>query len=250
MTSELPVITPDWPAPRQVHAGCSTRLGGTSVACWHSLNLGGHVSDNPGYVAENRQRLAEWAGVSGEAFCWLEQVHGTVVVDAPSRDRTPPRADASVTRDRGVVCTVLTADCLPVLFCARDGRQVGAAHAGWRGLCAGVLENTLSSFRCSPSEIMVWLGPAIGPQAFEVGAEVRQQFLAEDAGAGAAFVPSPQHPDRYLANLYLLARQRLISAGVTDIYGGDFCTYSDPERFYSYRRDGVTGRMASFIWLD
>lgn len=250
MTSELPIITPDWPAPAHVHAGCSTRVGGASRGGWQSLNLGDHVSDDPAHVAENRHRLADWAGVSGDAFCWLEQVHGTDVVSVRPNGPLRPQADASVTRDHGVVCTVLTADCLPVLFCSRDGSQVGAAHAGWRGLCGGVLENTLNAFECSPAEVMAWLGPAIGPQAFEVGAEVRQQFLAEDSGAGAAFVPSPQHPERYLANLYLLARQRLSSAGVTQIYGGDLCTYTEADRFYSYRRDGVTGRMASFIWLD
>lgn len=248
VTSELPLIAPDWPAPPGVRAACSTRVGGVSSGGWQSLNLGDHVGDDPDCVAENRRRLGLKAGVPAEAFSWLEQVHGTDVARAPVQGK--PRADASVTCDRGVVCTVLTADCLPVLFCSRDGRQVGAAHAGWRGLCGGVLESTLNTFDCAPGQIMAWLGPAIGPQAFEVGGEVRQQFLAANADADAGFAPSPEHSERYLADLYGLARQRLARAGVTDIYGGSFCTYADEARFYSYRRDGVTGRMASFIWLD
>lgn len=256
MSSELDIIVPDWPAPTSVRAGCTTRVGGASVGPWQSLNLGDHVQDDLGHVTENRRRLAQWAGATPESFFWLEQVHGVSVARAPtasaqtvSEQKTgTPKADASVTGQQGVVCTVLTADCLPVLFCARDGSQVGAAHAGWRGLCAGVLERALDTFACGPEGVMAWLGPAIGPQAFEVGEEVRQAFMAVDTAADQAFAPSSR-PGHYLADLYLLARQRLTGAGVRAIYGGDVCTYRESERFFSYRRDGVTGRMASFIWL-
>jgi hypothetical protein len=180
--------------------------------------------------------------------CWLNQVHGTRVVDAAHPDGVPD-ADAVVSRSAGAVCVVMTADCLPVLLCDRAGSVVGAAHAGWRGLQGGVIEATVAAMQVSPSEVIAWLGPAIGPTAFEVGDEVRAAFVGDAAVAAAAFQPSAT-PGKWLADIYLLARQRLQVLGVNSISGGDLCTVTDRERFFSYRRDGVTGRMASLIWLD
>ncbi|UDL04364.1 peptidoglycan editing factor PgeF [Marinobacter sp. CA1] len=248
MPCNLPLIRPDWPAPPHVHAGCTTRQGGVSETPWASLNLGDHVADKAADVAINRTRLATELGLPETAFGWLRQVHGTQVVRLPVPAGVS--ADASVTAEPGLVCSILTADCLPVLLCDRAGTCVAAAHAGWRGLCAGVIEQTVAAMGCPPAELMAWLGPAIGPDAFEVGPEVRAAFLQSDAGADSAFVPSPTHPERFLANIYLLARLRLASIGVTAVYGGDLCTVSDAARFFSYRRDGETGRQASFIWLE
>ncbi|HNQ76842.1 MAG TPA: peptidoglycan editing factor PgeF, partial [Pseudothauera hydrothermalis] len=182
---------------------------------------------------------------------WLEQVHGTNIVMAesvPGERCLPPVADGAWTRQPGVVCAVMTADCLPVLFCDDAGSVVAAAHAGWRGLCAGILERTVEAMRVAPARIQAWLGPAIGPGAFEVGADVRSAFLQHDSGAAAAFVAGKE-PGKWLADLYLLAKIRLAGAGVIDVFGGGFCTYTDAERFYSHRRDRATGRMASLIWL-
>lgn len=236
-------ITPDWPAPAGVRALTSLRAGGVSRGAYAGLNLALHVGDDPERVRENRDRLARAAGVPVEP-CWLEQVHGAGVIDAADW-RPGVRADAAVARDPGRVCAVLTADCLPVLLCARDGGAVAAIHAGWRGLAAGVIE---AAVRALGDSGIAWLGPAIGPQAFEVGEEVRAVFLAADADAAAAFRPSPA--GRWLADLYRLARRRLRAAGVTEVYGGGECTHRDAARFYSYRRDGVTGRMASLIWRE
>ncbi|MDE2599746.1 MAG: peptidoglycan editing factor PgeF [Rhodocyclaceae bacterium] len=234
-------LSPDWPAPPNVHALVTTRAGGASTGPWQGLNLATHVGDDPAHVALNRAWLR--AQLPAEP-AWLEQVHGTDCVVAESAGATGI-ADASVSFEALQVCAVLTADCLPVLFCSDDGKVVAAAHAGWRGLLAGVLENTLAAMHVAPLEIMAWLGPAIGPQRFEVGAEVRDLFVAQDAGAADAFVA---HGDKWLADIYALARMRLRKAGLTAIYGGGLCTVSDAERFYSYRRDGATGRMASLIW--
>ncbi len=237
-------LRPDWPASARICAGTSGRAGGVSRGAYASLNLATHVGDDPAAVAENRRRLRLDLALPSEPH-WLEQVHGCAVVTAaPAEEEC--QADASVATLPGQVCAVLTADCLPVLFCDRAASRVAAAHAGWRGLRAGVLEQTVARLG-EPAELMAWLGPAIGPQAFEVGEEVRTAFVEQQPAAAAAFVPSPA--GRWLADLYLLARQRLAAVGVTAVYGGHWCTHGDAERFYSYRRDGTTGRMASLIWL-
>jgi YfiH family protein len=232
-----------WPAPANVRALQTLRLGGCSPAPWESFNLGDHVGDDPGRVLANRARLR--ACLPAEPR-WLRQVHGVVTVDAANTPEMP-EADAAWSRTAGVVCAVMTADCLPVLFCDRAGTVVAAAHAGWRGLLAGVLESTLAAMACPAGEVMAWLGPAIGPQAFEVGDEVREAFVAASPSAGAAFAAAA--PGKWHANLYQLARQRLAEAGVTDVQGGDRCTWSESAHFFSYRRDGCTGRMATLIWL-
>jgi len=239
-------IVPDWPAPLNVRSLLTTRQGGVSRAPYASLNLGSHVGDDGAAVAANRARLAPALAGAGEPY-WLEQVHGTRVVDA-APGVANARADASFSRVIGVVCVVMTADCLPVLFCDDAGGVVAAAHAGWRGLLAGVLEETVSAMAAPPGRLLAYLGPAIGPRAFEVGDEVRTAFVAEDVVMGAAF--RPMSPGKWLADLYLLARLRLARLGVHRVFGGDFCTLSEVDRFFSYRRDGQTGRMASMIWID
>ncbi|OOE55605.1 hypothetical protein BZG13_14890 [Salinivibrio sp. ML323] len=234
-------LEPDWPAPSNVRALTTTRVGGVSHGRFSSWNLGMHVGDAPDDVAKNRLLLAKQ--VEGD-ITWLDQVHGTQVVHLPSED-PHPEADAAFAETTGQVCTIMTADCLPVLFCSDDGQQVAAAHAGWRGLLNGVLESTLSMFE-APSRCLVWLGPAIGPQAFEVGEDVYQAFTTLSPEAKVAFMPTDSH--KYFADLYMLATQRLQQAGVTAVYGGEFCTYQQADQFYSYRRDGQTGRMATCIW--
>jgi YfiH family protein len=238
-----PMILPDWPAPLNVKSLMTTREGGVSRAPWATLNLGDHVGDDPVHVAANRARLrAQLPAEPG----WLRQVHSARVAEL-GRDANP-EADASFTREQGRVCAVLTADCLPVLFCDRAGSVVAAAHAGWRGLADGVLEATVAAMQVPPGEILAWMGAAIGPQAFEVGDEVRDAFIRQHVQAAAAFVPQPT-PGKWLADIYQLARIRLGHAGVQAVYGGGRCTFSEAERFYSYRRDGVTGRIASLVWL-
>ncbi len=236
-------IYPDWPAPSQVQALSTLRAGGVSVGVYQGLNLGGHVGDSLVDVAQNRALLRE--DLPSEPH-WLQQVHGTAVAYADNVHELV-EADAAIATKPNAVCAVMTADCLPVLFCAQDGSVVGAAHAGWRGLLAGVLEETVAAMAHPSAEIMAWLGPAIGPQAFEVGGEVRAAFVADMPAAASAFRGAGSN--KWLADIYALARLRLRQMGVTQIYGGNFCTYSDAERFYSYRRDGVTGRMASLIWI-
>lgn len=236
-------IIPDWPAPQRVQACSTTRHGGVSVAPWDSLNFGAHVGDSESHVMQNRQRLTD--DVLPAMPQWLNQVHGQDVARLPANESVP-NADAAITRESGVVCAVMTADCLPVLFCSDDGQEVAAAHAGWRGLCNGVLEKTLAQFHCPAHHIHAWLGPAIGPQAFEVGAEVRTAFMAQDAQADAAFRPVG---DKYFADIWQLARQRLEAAGVRSISGSPRCTYTESANFFSFRRDGITGRMATLIWL-
>jgi YfiH family protein len=241
----MELIFPDWPAPACVHAACTTRDGGVSVAPFDTLNLGDHVDDDPLAVAENRKRLGHALSLPREPR-WLVQVHGSCVADAGDiRGRC--EADASFAAEHGVVCAVLTADCLPVLFCDRKGTRVAAAHAGWRGLAGGVLEETIRAMAVAPDQILAWLGPAIGPQAFEVGSEVREAFLRDDPGAVSAFAHSAG--GRWFADLFTLARRRLSQVGVSAVYGGDLCTFSEASRFYSYRREGRTGRQASLIWL-
>lgn len=241
------LIIPEWPAPARVKAVSTTRLGGTSRPPWDSFNLGGHVSDNPVAVNDNRKTLARLIGSGVEAIHWLEQVHGDRVQEIPTKGER--RADATTTTSVGQACAILTADCLPVLFCDEQGGRVAAAHAGWRGLLSGVLENTLARFAWVDT-VMVWLGPAIGPGSFEVGAEVRQAFLARDPAATGCFRPSPYSEGHFMANIYALARRRLEAAGVAAIFGGNRCTVQEQDFFFSYRRDGLTGRQASLIWLE
>ncbi|HMW55842.1 MAG: peptidoglycan editing factor PgeF [Candidatus Accumulibacter sp.] len=244
-----PWLVPDWPAPTRVRSFITTRHGGVSMAPYASLNLGDHVGDDPAAVAANRQRLRR--SLPAEP-CWLQQVHGTTVLDAgtPTQFRV---ADGAFARNVAVVCVVMTADCLPVLLCDRAGTVVAAAHAGWRSLQAGILERTVAAMAVPGIELIAYLGPAIGPQAFEVGGEVRAGFVGPYAEAAAAFKPLPQPVNKaggWLANIYLLARQRLAHLGVEGIYGGEYCTFGQESLFFSYRRDGVTGRMASLIWLS
>ncbi len=233
-----------------VHAVMTTRAGGVSVGAYASLNLGCHVGDDPVAVAENRRRTREQLALPAEP-AWLEQVHGTDVVELPvgyvaASSASPPRADAAVTGAAGVVLAILVADCLPVLFASRDGRRVGAAHAGWRGLAAGVLERTLERLNAAPDAVQAWIGPGIGPTRFEVGGEVRAAFCDRAAGAASAFAPSAT--GRWMCDLTALARQRLAAVGVHDVSGGLGCTHSDPARWFSHRRSAPTGRMAALIW--
>lgn len=241
------LLTPDWPAPANVHALCSTRQGGCSAGPYANLNLGNHVGDTAAAVAANRQRFAELAAMPS-APVWLNQVHSTEVVQLMAPTQNEITADASFTRACGVVSCVMTADCLPLLLCDEQGTQVAAIHAGWRGLCEGIIERTVQQF-AKPASVMAYLGPAIGPAAFEVGAEVKAAFVARQAEATSAFKPASAE-GKWLADIYALARQRLMRAGVSAIYGGNHCTYSQSEMFFSYRRDGQTGRMASAIWLS
>lgn len=239
------LIVPEWAIPEGVAACSSTRVGGVSEGAWNSLNLGAHCGDNPEHVDENRQRVFA-AGNFPSHPVWLEQVHGKEVLKLTGGPYASKRADASYSNTPGTVCAVMTADCLPVLFCNRAGTEVAAAHAGWRGLCEGVLEETVACFADRPENILAWLGPAIGPQAFEVGPEVREAFIAKDAQAESAFHATGE---KYLADIYTLARQRLMKVGIRQIAGGDRCTVTEKDDFFSWRRDKTTGRMASFIWL-
>ena len=236
-------LIPDWPAPAGIRACVTTRAGGVSQAPFDSFNLGDHVDDDPCAVAQNRQHLTRVFNVQP---AWLSQVHGVVVV--PANPDLIVEADASWTATPGIACTAMTADCLPALFCDRAGTRVAAAHAGWRGLAAGVLEAAAHSLNVEPQEILVWLGPAIGPKAFEVGAEVREVFMAHMPEAAGAFVPSV-NDGRYMADIYELARLRLARVGISAVYGGGFCTVTDP-RFFSYRRSPRTGRFASLVWIE
>jgi hypothetical protein len=235
-------ITPDWPCPPSVRALVTTRIGGVSTGAFASLNLGDTVGDDADNVAENRQRLQTHLPSPPK---WLRQVHGSIVVDA-AKVTMPVAADGSVATAADTVCVVMAADCLPVLLCDRAASTVAAAHAGWRGLCSGVLENTVQAMRTAPGELMAYLGPAIGPDAFEVGDEVLAAFVKRDPQAASAF--RKHRKSKWFADLFMLARQRLKTVGVTEVYGGTECTYSDPARFFSHRRDKVSGRMAALIW--
>ena len=292
-------IEAEWPAPPWVRALTTTRLGGVSQGVYAALNLGDHVGDDPDRVAVNRERLRRMLNLPAEPY-WLRQVHGCEVSAVPSAILTQPcEADAAIAWGPDQVCAVLTADCLPVLLTDRAGTRVAAVHAGWRGLAAGVIEAAVARLGVRPTALLAWLGPAIGPGAFEVGAEVREAFLAQDQAAAVAFSPrvptpftgwepdsgqakglmmerkgvreeplTPEHrpvnarraaiphpavgfePGKWQTDLYHLARLRLARLGVSAVWGGGLCTYQDSRRFYSYRRDGVTGRMASLIWID
>ncbi len=238
------ILQPDWPVPPGVRAAMTTRAGGVSRGPFASFNLAAHVGDDESAVLENRRKLKTALELASEP-AWVEQVHGIDVAVVPRPGRGP--ADAVVTFTRRVACAVLVADCMPVMLASRVGDRVGVAHAGWRGLAAGVIEAAVAALDCKPAELVAWLGPAIGPSAFEVGSEVRDAFLDRDSGAAAAFRPG--RDGRWLADLPALARRRLAAAGVADVHGGNLCTFSDPVRFYSYRRDGATGRMAALAWL-
>lgn len=244
--SPLDWLAADWPAPPQVRAGTTLRSAGPSRPPYACFNLALHVEDDTDTVLANRARLRSQLNLPAEP-CWLEQVHGVVVVDA-ARQAGPVRADAAYSHRPGVVCVVMTADCLPVLFCSRAGTTVAAAHAGWRGLADGVLEATIEQAGLDPADTLVWLGPAIGATAYEVGEDVRQAFLQQPMHDASAFVP--HGPGKVLMDIYALARQRLHAAGIRAVFGGEHCTYTQGEQFYSYRRDGRTGRMASFIWIS
>ena len=239
-------IEPDWPVPPGVRALATTRRGGLSQGSYAGFNLGDRVGDHPAHVAGNRAYLRQRLKLPAEPH-WLHQVHGCAVAEA-GEERCDSQADAVIATRPGVVCAVLTADCLPLLLADRAGGRVAAVHAGWRGLAGGVIEAALARLERPPEALLGWLGPAIGPSAFEVGEEVRDRFLAEN-GTVAARAFEPAGPGTWRADLYRLARQRLARAGVTKVYGGDLCTFSDRRRFFSYRRDGITGRMASLIWL-
>lgn len=238
------LIIPDWPAPPHVRALQTTRLGGISRPPCDSLNLGDHVGDEPLAVAHNRMLLNS---LLPSEPVWLEQVHGTRVVDAGAA-ACLPQADACIARRRSAVCVVMTADCLPLLLCDTQGSAVGAVHAGWKGLAAGVVEAAVQAMEAAPGDIIAWLGPAIGQRAFEVGEEVRAAFLDVQPQAASAFIPG--RPGKWFADLYALAGLRLNALGINRIHGGGYCTHRERERFFSYRRDGTTGRMGSFIWLE
>ena len=250
---------PDWHAPKNVRSAISLRTGGVSEAPFNSNNLALHVEDNSGHVLANRQALVTALNLPSDPL-WLDQVHGTDIVYGSNIQSVPkaqgvPSADGSYTDNGNIVCAVLTADCLPVLLCNQSGTQVAAVHAGWRGLCNGILRDTVQTFAQDGNQVMAYLGPAIGPQVFEVGAEVLEAFLAKAQNAEhqqaikVAFVPSSTGR-KYLADLYALARAELAACGVTGVYGGKYCTFSQSEQFYSYRRDVKTGRNASLIWLE
>jgi YfiH family protein len=243
---DLEWIRPEWPAPAKVRSLSTTRLGGVSRDAYASLNLGEHVGDLPVSVAANRATLQSVLG--GARPRWLSQVHGTRVARLDSMPVTQP-ADAAVAVTRGEACVVMTADCLPVIFCDEAGTTVAAAHAGWRGLSAGVLDSTLKAMAIAPAKIMAWFGPAIGPKAYEVGDEVRDAFVQRSARAAEAF-SAGKAPGKWWCDLYLLARLRLEALGVKSIHGGGFCTYTERERFFSFRRDGECGRMATLIWVE
>ena len=256
-------LVPDWPAPARVRALCTTRNGwpdaGLSRPPWNAFNLGDHVGDAPQAVQSNRLALARQLAAHP---VFLQQVHGTRVLSLDEASADGQAADACISTQAGLACTIMVADCLPVLMCSADGKAVAAAHAGWRGLAHGVLENTVAALRtghaalnpqaAQSGALMAWLGPCIGPQAFEVGAEVRDEFVALDAGCAGHF--EPQGQGKFLADLAALARRRLRASGVTQISGNDgsatWCTVANPSRFFSHRRDRISGRIAACIWLD
>ncbi len=247
-TEGLGWLSPEWPAPPTVRAGCTLRTGGVSAPPFDTLNLGAHVGDDPAAVHENRRRLRAALDIPAEP-AWLEQVHGAAVVRlerGPSHGAL--RADAAVSRDPGEVCAVQVADCLPVLLADREGSAVAAAHGGWRGLAAGVLESTVQALALAPERLLAWLGPGIGPAHFEVGSEVREAMVSGDPGAGVAFAANAH--GRWQCDLCTLARRRLERLGLRSIYGGEWCVYEESGRFFSYRRSGRCGRMAALIWLQ
>jgi YfiH family protein len=239
-------VTPEWPAPSRIRAFVTTRHGGVSAGEYASLNLGTRGGDDPRNVAANRLIVRDHLPAMPR---WMAQVHGTAVCDLDALgNRDIAAADAAVTRVAGTVGVVLTADCMPLFLCDRAGTRAGVAHAGWRGMAAGVIENTVAALGADPREVLAWMGPTIGPAAFEVGADVREAFLAAGPEVGAAF--EPHGAGKFMADLYALARLRLARAGVREVHGGGFCTYREPQRFFSYRRVPASGRMGAFIWME
>jgi YfiH family protein len=241
----IELIRPEWPAPEHVKAFTTTRMGGVSEGAYNNFNLADHVGDVPEAVAKNRKRLVEQCGLPAEPF-WLKQVHGCTIAET-AKDQPGCTADGTMATNPGVVCAVLTADCLPLLLTDKQGSEVAAVHAGWRGLAAGIIEQSIARMAARPESLLAWMGPAIGAAAFEVGEEVRQAFIGHAAEDSQAFAKG--RTGHWWADIYQLTRSRLTRAGVGFIGGGDYCTVSDRDRFFSYRRDGVTGRMASLIWL-
>ncbi len=238
-------LTVSWPAPARVRAVFSTRLGGVSQGPWASLNLGGHVGDDPAAVATNRAAISNSLGLNTEP-CWLEQIHSDILLDLDD-PTCPRRGDAAITSTPGRVATVMVADCLPVLLCDRQGRQVAAVHAGWRGLAFELIHKTVKTFNASPEELIAWLGPAIGPTAYGVGDSLRARFVALDARNADAF---QQLDQQWHLDLARIAELQLITAGVKTISASDICVHSDAQNYFSYRRDGETGRMAAMVWLE
>ena len=245
MNEKLEFIYPDWRAPKNVRAVTTTRVGGVSRGPYESFNLGDRAGDDPECVRRNRALLRATLNLPSEPV-WLKQVHGVSVVDAAAP--AGATADGAWSGTPGVVCVVLTADCLPVFLCDREGTKVALVHAGWRGLAAGVIEAGVRALGVPGENLLAWLGPAIGPQSYEVGDDVRNAFIGVDPDAARAF--APRAAGRWLADMYTLARQRLAALGVREIHGGGRCTFRERDKFFSYRRDGVCGRMASLIWLN
>ncbi len=241
------VINADWPAADNIHAFCTTRNTGVSQGTFSSFNLAQHVEDRRLDVQLNREQLVRQFKLPAEPV-WLEQVHGRQVINAAEINSKTPRADASFSDQAGKICAVMTADCLPLLICNRQANKVAAIHAGWRGMAAGIIEATVTELNEKPDQLLVWLGPAIGPQAFEVGQEVREVFINDQAESEVAF--KQNRPQHYLADIYQLAKLRLQRIGINAVYGGDYCTFTDTNNFYSYRREGKTGRQASLIWFE
>ncbi len=243
-------IIPDWPAPSNVRSLFTTRNGGVSGSVhrtYASFNLGAHVNDDWSDVERNRALLSRYLPAEPK---WLKQVHGTTSIWIDAAQMAIPEGDAVLSRTQGSVCAVMVADCLPVFLCDTAGTTVGIVHAGWRGLAGGVIEQSVAAMQLDHRELIAWLGPAIGPRHFEVGADVYDAFVRQDTQAEQAFVPIDSSEKKWLADIFLLARQRLANLGVARVYGGEVCTFSDPARFFSYRRDGETGRMAALIWLE
>ena len=240
----IEIIKPDWPAPKNIVAFTTTRNGGVSYDGCSSLNLGNRNADSADNIATNRKILRTKMQLPNEPY-WINQTHSKIAITIDHHYKIT-EADASFTTEIDCICVVNTADCLPLLVCNREGTAVAAIHAGWRSLVSGIIENTLDLFPQAPEEILVWLGPAIGPEVYEVGDEVRDAFLEHDPQAELAFKPSPN--DRWLMDMYLLARQRLQKKNITAIYGGEFCTYTQNDQFFSHRRDSKTGRQASLIY--
>ena len=241
-------IYPNWQAPKNIKALTTVRSGGVSLPPFDSFNLGDHVCDDPKAVQQNRSLLVDKFDLPHQPL-FLTQTHSTKAIELPFTGSNV-EADAVYTQQANQVCLVMTADCLPVLFFNKEGTEVAAAHAGWRGLCDGILEETVAKFKCPTSDIIAWLGPAIGPTAFQVGEEIIEQFCAFDSNAKLAFIPDLTTRGKFLGNLYQLATQRLNKLGITEISGGGHCTYTEQDKFFSYRRDKKTGRMASLIWIE
>lgn len=240
-------LKPDWPAPPSIKAFTTTRKFGHSKAPYDKFNLADHVEDDPEAVKKNRQQLREELALPTQPL-WIHQVHGTKVISLDEVHDSSPEADAVITQSPHRVCAVLTADCLPILLCNSEGNEVGAIHAGWKGLLAGVIDSTLEALNTPNEQLMVWLGPAIGPDAFEVDAEIRDAYMKRNLNNQSAFKEKEGH---WHGDIYQLAKINLLQLGVHQVYGGNFCTYTDEQRFYSFRRSkGVTGRMASIIWIE